>query len=178
MTIGRHICKLAGYAPALPTPFDENDAINAAAFERLCELQISNGATASWLRRTVVVWHDGQDGVRAAGFGVPRQFDRMLGRVRSCPRNNWHPAARYAGSDTKQFAVLFAAQVRCFAGRPADHKRLLQSMNSTNLRNSVFTSKRSMTVDCVEPLKARCSKNVINGRVPNSWIVSTCGKAW
>jgi 4-hydroxy-tetrahydrodipicolinate synthase len=30
----------------LPTPFDENDAINAAAFERLCGLRISNGATA------------------------------------------------------------------------------------------------------------------------------------
>jgi 4-hydroxy-tetrahydrodipicolinate synthase len=30
----------------LPTPFDENDAINAAAFEHFYELQISNGATA------------------------------------------------------------------------------------------------------------------------------------
>jgi 4-hydroxy-tetrahydrodipicolinate synthase len=46
MSIGRHICKLAGYAPDLPTPFSENDAIDAAAFEHFCELQISNGATA------------------------------------------------------------------------------------------------------------------------------------
>jgi 4-hydroxy-tetrahydrodipicolinate synthase len=46
MSIGRHVWKLSGYAPALPTPFDENDAIDAAAFEHFCELQISNGATA------------------------------------------------------------------------------------------------------------------------------------
>jgi 4-hydroxy-tetrahydrodipicolinate synthase len=45
-TRGRHVWKLSGYAPALPTPFDKHDAINGAAFERLCELQISNGATA------------------------------------------------------------------------------------------------------------------------------------
>ena len=46
MSIGRHVYELAGYAPALPTPFDDNDAIDAAAFENFCELQISNGATA------------------------------------------------------------------------------------------------------------------------------------
>ena len=46
MSLGLHAYKLAGYAPALPTPFDENDAIDAAAFEHFCELQISNGATA------------------------------------------------------------------------------------------------------------------------------------
>jgi 4-hydroxy-tetrahydrodipicolinate synthase len=46
MSIGRHVHKLVGYAPALPTPFDDNDAIDAAAFENFCELQISNGATA------------------------------------------------------------------------------------------------------------------------------------
>jgi hypothetical protein len=37
MSIGRHVWKLLGYAAALPTPFDENDAINAAAFEHFCE---------------------------------------------------------------------------------------------------------------------------------------------
>jgi 4-hydroxy-tetrahydrodipicolinate synthase len=46
MSIGRHVWKLSGYAPALPTPFDENSVIDAAAFEHFCELQISNGATA------------------------------------------------------------------------------------------------------------------------------------
>ena len=45
-TIGRHVSKLSGYAPALPTPFDEDDRIDSDAFERLCDLQIKSGATA------------------------------------------------------------------------------------------------------------------------------------
>jgi len=37
--IGRHISKLSGYAPALPTPFDDSGNVDAAAFERLCDRQ-------------------------------------------------------------------------------------------------------------------------------------------
>jgi 4-hydroxy-tetrahydrodipicolinate synthase len=44
--IGRHVSKLAGYAPAVPTPFNNEDAIDIASFERFCELQINAGATA------------------------------------------------------------------------------------------------------------------------------------
>jgi 4-hydroxy-tetrahydrodipicolinate synthase len=42
---GRH-SKLSGYAPALPTPFDEEGNVDVPAFERLCDLQLANGATA------------------------------------------------------------------------------------------------------------------------------------
>ena len=35
--IGRHVAKLSGYAPALPTPFDAEGAIDVTAFERLQE---------------------------------------------------------------------------------------------------------------------------------------------
>ena len=45
-TIGRHVAKLSGYAPALPTPFDDNGDVDSEAFERLCDLQITCGATA------------------------------------------------------------------------------------------------------------------------------------
>jgi 4-hydroxy-tetrahydrodipicolinate synthase len=45
-TTGRHVAKLSGYAPALPTPFNDEGNIDAAAFERLCDLQIAAGATA------------------------------------------------------------------------------------------------------------------------------------
>ncbi len=45
-TIGRHVAKLSGYAPALPTPFDDNGDVDGKAFERLCDLQITCGATA------------------------------------------------------------------------------------------------------------------------------------
>ena len=44
--IGRHVSKLSGYAPAIPTPFDDDGNVDVAAFERLCERQIREGATA------------------------------------------------------------------------------------------------------------------------------------
>jgi 4-hydroxy-tetrahydrodipicolinate synthase len=37
---------LSGYAPAIPTPFDANQAIDADAFGRFCQRQIQQGATA------------------------------------------------------------------------------------------------------------------------------------
>jgi 4-hydroxy-tetrahydrodipicolinate synthase len=48
LVTGRHISKLSGYAPALPTPFDEEGNLDAPAFERLCDLQLANGATSRW----------------------------------------------------------------------------------------------------------------------------------
>ena len=44
--IGRYVSKLSGYAPAVPTPFDDNGHIDSAAFEQFCERQIREGATA------------------------------------------------------------------------------------------------------------------------------------
>jgi 4-hydroxy-tetrahydrodipicolinate synthase len=43
---GRHVSRLSGFSPAVPTPFDESGAIDCAAFERFCEKQIDEGATA------------------------------------------------------------------------------------------------------------------------------------
>lgn len=43
---GRHVLKLSGYAPALPTPFDGAGRIDGEAFARFCDLQIAAGATA------------------------------------------------------------------------------------------------------------------------------------
>jgi 4-hydroxy-tetrahydrodipicolinate synthase len=44
-TIGRHVSRLSGYAPALPTPFSPFGTIDVEAFENFCELQIKEGAT-------------------------------------------------------------------------------------------------------------------------------------
>ena len=44
--IGRHVSKLSGYAPALPTPFNDEGNVDVAAFDRLCELQTENAASA------------------------------------------------------------------------------------------------------------------------------------
>jgi 4-hydroxy-tetrahydrodipicolinate synthase len=46
ITIGRHVSKLSGYAPALPTPFGDDGNIDVAAFEQFCERQVRAGATA------------------------------------------------------------------------------------------------------------------------------------
>ena len=46
MPIGRHITKLSGFAPALPTPFGEDGNVDIAAFEKFCGLQVEQGATA------------------------------------------------------------------------------------------------------------------------------------
>ena len=45
-TIGRHVSKLSGYAPAVPTPFGDDGNIDVAAFEQFCDRQIRAGATA------------------------------------------------------------------------------------------------------------------------------------
>ena len=43
---GQDVSNLSGYAPALPTPFDSVGNIDGAAFEKLCDLQITKGAAA------------------------------------------------------------------------------------------------------------------------------------
>ena len=43
--LGR-VSRLSGFAPAVPTPFDENGALDIPAFERFCDRQIQHGATA------------------------------------------------------------------------------------------------------------------------------------
>ena len=46
LVVGRHVSKLFGYAPAVPTPFDDDGNIDRAAFATYCERQIGKGATA------------------------------------------------------------------------------------------------------------------------------------
>ena len=44
--LGRHVSRLSGYAPAVPTPFDETGAVDRAALAQFCDRQIYEGATA------------------------------------------------------------------------------------------------------------------------------------
>jgi 4-hydroxy-tetrahydrodipicolinate synthase len=46
ITIGRHVSKLSGYAPSLPTPFGDDGNIDVAAFEQFCDHQVRAGASA------------------------------------------------------------------------------------------------------------------------------------
>ena len=45
-TTGRHVLRLSGYAPDLPTPFDDAGELDLFALERLCHAHIERGATA------------------------------------------------------------------------------------------------------------------------------------
>jgi 4-hydroxy-tetrahydrodipicolinate synthase len=44
--IGRHVSRLSGYAPAFPTPFDDDGKVDGDAFEQICHRQFQMGATA------------------------------------------------------------------------------------------------------------------------------------
>jgi 4-hydroxy-tetrahydrodipicolinate synthase len=44
--LGRHVSRLSGFAPALPTPFDADGALDEAALAQFCDRQIRDGATA------------------------------------------------------------------------------------------------------------------------------------
>jgi 4-hydroxy-tetrahydrodipicolinate synthase len=44
--VGRHVSRLGGYAPALPTPFADSGDLDVAALQRLCRRQLEEGATA------------------------------------------------------------------------------------------------------------------------------------
>jgi 4-hydroxy-tetrahydrodipicolinate synthase len=44
--LGRHVSRLSGYAPAVPTPFDETGTVDRAALAQFCDRQIHEGATA------------------------------------------------------------------------------------------------------------------------------------
>jgi 4-hydroxy-tetrahydrodipicolinate synthase len=43
---GRHVSQLSGYAPAVPTPFDDDGNIDGAVFEQFCDRHIQKGAIA------------------------------------------------------------------------------------------------------------------------------------
>jgi len=94
MSIGRHVWRLSGYAPALPTPFDENDAIDAAAFEHFCELQISNGATA------LVV-----GGTTGEAPNLSREEYRKLLRIATGVSRGRVPIIAGVGSNSTQHAI-------------------------------------------------------------------------
>ena len=51
---GRHVLRLSGYAPALPTPFDDAGELDLPALERLCHRQVEERGN-----RVGGVWNDG-----------------------------------------------------------------------------------------------------------------------
>lgn len=45
-TVGRHVSRLSGYAPALPTPFEDGGGVDLPCLQRCCNKLVHAGATA------------------------------------------------------------------------------------------------------------------------------------
>jgi 4-hydroxy-tetrahydrodipicolinate synthase len=73
---------LAGYIPDLPTPFDENDRIDLAAFARLCERQIEAGVPAIVVCETAgeaaTLTPAEHDGIVRAAIKIARSRIRVI----------------------------------------------------------------------------------------------------
>jgi 4-hydroxy-tetrahydrodipicolinate synthase len=98
-TTGRHVSKLSGYAPALPTPFDGEGCIDAVAFERLCDLQIAHGATA-----LVVCGTTGE-----APTLRPREHDELV-RMAVARSRGRIPVIAGAGANATAHAIALAKE--------------------------------------------------------------------
>jgi 4-hydroxy-tetrahydrodipicolinate synthase len=94
---GRHVSKLSGYAPALPTPFDDEGRIDAVAFERLCDLQVAHGATA-----IVVCGTTGE-----APTLVPQEHDDLI-RIAVVRSRGRIPVIAGAGANATAHAIALA----------------------------------------------------------------------
>jgi 4-hydroxy-tetrahydrodipicolinate synthase len=96
-TIGRHVAKLSGYAPALPTPFNDNGDVDGEAFERLCDLQITCGATA-----LVVCGTTGESAT------LTSEEQRELIRIAVAVSRGRVPVIAGAGSNATDHAIALA----------------------------------------------------------------------
>ena len=96
-TIGRHVAKLSGYAPALPTPFNDNGDVDGEAFERLCDLQITCGATA------LVVC-----GTTRESVTLTSEEQRELIRIAVAVSRGRVPVIAGAGSNATDHAIALA----------------------------------------------------------------------
>jgi 4-hydroxy-tetrahydrodipicolinate synthase len=97
--IGRPVAQLAGYAPALPTPFDTDDNVDAAALEQLCHDQIRDGAAA-----LVVCGTTGE-----APTLTPREHEKII-RIAVGAANGRVPVIAGAGSNSTSHAIALAQQ--------------------------------------------------------------------
>jgi 4-hydroxy-tetrahydrodipicolinate synthase len=97
--IGRHVTKLAGFAPALPTPFAADGTIDGATFEHLCKLQLREGATA------LVV-----GGATGEGPTLTRDEHRRLVEIAASVAHGRIPVIAGAGSNATNRAIELAKQ--------------------------------------------------------------------
>src|SRR5262245_57343020 len=94
---GRHVTRLAGFAPALPTPFDDNGNIDRRAVERLCNWQVAEGATALV----------GGETARKAATLSPGEHHELI-RIAADVAHGRVPVIAGAGSNSTEHAIELA----------------------------------------------------------------------
>ena len=94
LMIGRHVSRLSGFAPAVPTPFNARDAVDTAVFGSFCDRQIADGATALVVAGTTGEASTLRSPERDALIRVAREVAR--GRV---------PVIAGAGSNSTERAI-------------------------------------------------------------------------
>ena len=95
--LSRRLSRLSGFAPAVPTPFDETEALDVAAFERFCDMQIQQGANA------LVVC-----GTTGEAPTLTREEHQQLVRVAVDVAQGRVPVIAGAGSNSTSQAIEFA----------------------------------------------------------------------
>jgi 4-hydroxy-tetrahydrodipicolinate synthase len=95
--LSRRLSRLSGFAPAVPTPFDEADVPDVEAFGRFCDMQIQSGATA------LVVC-----GTTGEAPTLTREEHRQLVRVAVEVAQGRVPVIAGAGSNSTSQAIGFA----------------------------------------------------------------------
>src|SRR5258708_3827797 len=107
---------LAGYIPDLPTPFDDDDRIDLAAFAKLCERQIEAGVSA------IVV---GETAGEASTL-TPAEHDAIVRAAVEIARGRVRVIAGAGSNSTGQAIELTrraeaAVAHACPSGRAASH---------------------------------------------------------
>jgi hypothetical protein len=106
-TTGLAVSKLAGYAPAVPTPFGKNGEIDHAALEQLCDMLVRHGAHA-----LVVCGTTGE-----APTLTRAEHTEVIGVARSVTRGRI-PVIAGAGSNSTEHAIELARRMASPEDRP------------------------------------------------------------
>jgi Dihydrodipicolinate synthetase family len=180
----RHIWKLSGYAPALPTPFDKHDAIDAAAFEHFCELQISNGATALVVGATT-----------GEAANLSREEHRKLLRIAIGVSRCRVPIIEGAGSNSTEHAIELTKDAETsgadailsvvpYYNRPTQaglYAHFSEIASSTSLPSSFMTCPRERHADLLmRPLRGWLSYPGLRDlrTPPATQVVSRACECW
>ena len=99
-SIGRHVSRLSGYAPAVPMPFCPDGKIDGSRFEQFCDLLIDAGATALAVCATT-----------GEGPTLTPDEHRTLTRIAACVASGRVPVIAGAGSNCTADAIALARQV-------------------------------------------------------------------